>query len=52
MDLNSRLFAYLCGFYLVSPVGNDLTSLLTRRLAELSGEYTARLQQVIAAATA
>lgn len=52
MDRNTTLFTYLCTLYTVEPIGNDLTSLILRRLAELTGEYTARFQQLIADAGA
>ena len=49
-DMNTRIAAYLRTTYSVSE--GDLTSLVQRNLAERTGEYTARMQALIADATA
>jgi hypothetical protein len=48
-DLNTRLAVYLRDFY-SAPTG-DLSTLIVRYLATLSGEYTARFQRLITDAT-
>ena len=49
MDVNSDLWQYLVALY---SGGSDLTSLLDRRIEALTGEGTARVQAIIAAAVA
>lgn len=49
LDLNTRLMVYLRDLYTVT--GGDLTTLVARRLGELSGDYTSRMRQLIQDAT-
>lgn len=50
-DLNTRLHVYLCAYYSASA-SSDLTALVTRYLNEdATGDYTARMRQLIADAT-
>ena len=50
LDINTRIAVFLRVHY--SLPGADATGLVQRYLASLSGEYTARLQQLIRDATA
>jgi hypothetical protein len=49
LDLNTRLLVFLRDHYSVS--GGDLTSLATRYLAGLSGDYNVRFRKLIQDAT-
>jgi hypothetical protein len=48
-DLNTSLMTYLCTFYGLTPGAagaRDLTTLITKYLASLTGDYTARWKQM------
>lgn len=50
-DLNTRLKVYLCAYY-AAPASSDLTTLVTRYLRDdATGDYTARMRQLITDAT-
>lgn len=51
MNVNERIRAYLVTLYL-APADSDLTSLVRRYLDSATGEMTARMQALIAAALA
>ena len=51
LDLNTRLRQYLANYYTVPYETADLTTLMVRYLAGLSGDYTNRLLQLIRDAT-
>lgn len=44
-DLNTRLMVYLRSYYSVS--GGDLSTLVSRYLAGLSGDYNARMRRLV-----
>lgn len=50
-DLNTRLKVYLCAYY-SAPASSDLTTLVVRYLRnDATGDYTARMRQLIRDAT-
>lgn len=49
LDMNTRLYVYLCNYYGVST--GELTALVQRYLAGLSGNYNQRMIQLIQDAT-
>lgn len=49
-DQNSLVQVYLVGTVYAGTASTDLTTNLTRRLAALSGDMTARLQSIIVSA--
>lgn len=51
LDLNTRLRQYLANYYSVPYETADLTTLMVRYLRDLSGDYSARLLQLIRDAT-
>jgi hypothetical protein len=51
-DLNSLLYVFLCDYYSISASGADLTTLVSRYLAEGTGDYTNRWNAMVAAAIA
>lgn len=52
LDMNTRIFAYLCSFYSVDMATSDNTSLTRRYLdTQLTGEHTARFRQLMDDAT-
>lgn len=52
LDMNTRIFAYLCTLYSMNAATADNTALVQRYLAAASGDYNARFRALIAAATA
>jgi hypothetical protein len=52
MNINERIKAYLCTLYTLDPATTDLTTLVRRYLDGATGEMTARMQALIAAAIA
>jgi hypothetical protein len=52
LDLNTRIFVYLCTLYSLDPLDADLTSMICRYLDDqTTGDYDQRFQHLIDQAT-
>lgn len=51
LDMNTRIFVYLCSLYSADPATSDNTALTRRYLDAATGDANARFQALISAAT-